>query len=148
MARASAGPMRFDDLKLRTKGLAPLAIMFVAVAAMAGFGATQLMRLSREAGDIIAHSDKAAVYTARASTAVLMAPYSVFGALVYEGSSPEGRTASADFFSQSDKVASLLDSASTLAPDYAPSLQELKRKYAQLAESAKRRSISARIPRA
>ncbi len=129
--------MRIDDLKLRTKGLAPLAIMFVAVAAMAGFGATQLMRLSREAGEIIAHSDKAAVYAARASSAMLMAPYSVFGALVYDGSSPEGRTAQADFFSQTDKVASLLDAAASLAPDYAPSLQGLKQKYHDLAESAK-----------
>ena len=111
--------------------------MFIAVAAMAGFGATQLMRLSQEAGDIIAHSDKAAVYAARASSAMLMAPYSVFGALVYEGSSPEGRTAQADFSSQSDKVASLLDTAATLAPDYASSLLALKTKYQQLAEQAK-----------
>jgi hypothetical protein len=55
--------MKFDNMRLRTKSLIPLAAMYVA-------------RASREA---------------------MMAPYSAFGALIFESDSPDGRTAQADF---------------------------------------------------
>ena len=130
--------MKLDDLKLRTKALMPLAIMVVAVAAMAAIGACKLAYVSSSANDIIAHRDKAAVYVARATRTMMMAPYSVFGALVYDGSSPEGRTAQADFYSQVDKLDSLLDTASQLSPDYASTFADLKTKFHALAETAKK----------
>jgi len=129
--------MKIDDLKLRTKALMPLAIMVIAVAAMAGIGAFKLAYISGRASDIIAHRDKAAVYIARASRTMMMAPYSVFGALVYEGSSPEGRTAQSDFFSEIDKLDTLLDHAAELVPDYASNLEKLKTSYHAVAEKAK-----------
>ena len=77
--------------------------MCLAVAGIVGFGAWRLDDLSRSASEIIAHRDKAAIFAARATGTTMMAPYSAFGALVYDGSSPEGRTAQADFGSQLDK---------------------------------------------
>ena len=130
--------MKLDDLKLRTKALMPLAIMVVAVAAMAAIGAYKLAYVSSSANEIIAHRDKAAVYVARATRTMMMAPYSVFGALVYDGSSPEGRTAQADFFSQIDKLDTLLDTAAQLSPDYASTFADLKTKFHALAETAKK----------
>jgi len=129
--------MKIDDLKLRTKALMPLAIMVLAVAIMAILGASKLAYVSEQANDIISHRDKAAVYVARATRTMMMAPYSVFGALVYDGSSPEGRTAQSDFFAQIDKLDSLLDTASKLEPDYATTFDGLKTKYHALAEKAK-----------
>jgi methyl-accepting chemotaxis protein len=129
--------MKIDDLKLRTKALAPLAIMVIAVVAMATIGAWKLASVSDKANEIIAHRDKAAVYVARASRAIMMGPYSVFGALVYDGSSPEGRTAQSDFLSQIDKLNSLLEVSSRMSPDYAPTFDAMKTKYAALVEKAK-----------
>ena len=89
--------MKIDNLSLRTKALIPLAVMCLAVAGIVGFGAWRLDDLSRSASEIIAHRDKAAIFAARATGTTMMAPYAAFGALVYDGSSPEGRTAQADF---------------------------------------------------
>ena len=129
--------MKIDNLKLRTKSLAPLAIMALAVAAMAAIGALDLASVSDKANDIIAHRDKAAVYVARASRAIAMAPYSVFGALVYDGSSPEGRTAQSDFLAQVDKFYGLLEASSKMSPDYAATFEAMKARYAALVEKAK-----------
>ena len=130
--------MRIDDLKLRTKALAPLAMMALAVAAIIGFGAYKLASISGQANDLISRRDKAAVYVARATRSIMMGPYSAFGALVYDGSSWEGRTAQADFFTQLDKLDTLLGSASELAPDYAASFKGIASKFHEVAEAAKK----------
>ena len=129
--------MKIDNLKLGTKALVPLIVMSLAVFAMVGFGAYRLDRLAREAGDVVGHRDKAAIYVARATRAIMMAPYSAFGALVYDGSSPEVRTAQADFVAQIDKLDSLLDSASELSPAYAATFADFKKKFHDIAEKAK-----------
>ncbi len=82
--------MRIDNLKLRTKSLIPLAVMAIAVFAMVAFAAQKLIAISEAAGEIIDHRDKAANYAARAALAMMMAPYSVSGALIYDASFPRG----------------------------------------------------------
>jgi methyl-accepting chemotaxis protein len=130
--------MKIDNLKLRTKALVPLIVMSLAVFAMVGFGAYRLDGLARDAGEIIGRSDKAAIYVARATHATMAPPYAVFGALIYDGSSPEGRTAQADFYAQIDKLASLLDSAGQFAPRYAATFADFKKRFNEIAEKAKK----------
>ena len=129
--------MRIDNLRLRTKALIPLVVMSLAVLGIVGFGAYRLDGLARSAGEIIAHRDKAAIFIARATGTTMMAPYSAFGALVYDGSSPEGRTAQGDFLSEIDKLNSLLDAASQYLPEYASSFADFKTLFHEMADKAK-----------
>lgn len=130
--------MRIDNLKLRTKALIPLLVMSLAVFGIVGFGAYRLNDLATNAGEIIAHRDKAAIFIARATGTTMMTPYSAFGALVYDGSSPEGRTAQSDFTAEIDKVHSLLDSASQYLPDYASTFADFRTSFNEMAEKAKK----------
>ena len=130
--------MKIDNLSLQTKALIPLAVMCLAVAGIVGFGAWRLDDLSRSAGEIIAHRDKAAIFAARATGTTMMAPYAAFGALVYDGSSPEGRTAQADFANQLDKFNSLMDSASQYLPQYGSTFAGFKAKAVEIGEKGKK----------
>ena len=130
--------MKIDNLSLQTKALIPLAVMCLAVAGIVGFGAWRLDDLSRSAGEIIAHRDKAAIFAARATGTTMMAPYAAFGALVYDGSSPEGRTAQADFANQLDKFNSLMDSASQYLPQYGSTFAGFKAKAQEIGEKGKK----------
>jgi methyl-accepting chemotaxis protein len=129
--------MKIDNLSLRAKALIPLAVMCLAVAGIVGFGAWRLDDLSRSASEIIAHRDKAAIFAARATGTTMMAPYAAFGALVYDGSSPEGRTAQADFSNQLDKFNSLMDQASQYLPQYGSTFAGFKAKAQEIGEKGK-----------
>ena len=129
--------VKIDNLSLRAKALIPLAVMCLAVAGIVGFGAWRLDDLSRSASEIIAHRDKAAIFAARATGTTMMAPYAAFGALVYDGSSPEGRTAQADFISQLDKFNSLMDQASQYLPQYASTFAGFKAKEQEIGAKGK-----------
>jgi methyl-accepting chemotaxis protein len=129
--------LRIDNLTLRAKALIPLIVMSFAVLGIVGFGADRLDGLSRSAGEIIAHRDKAAILIARATGTTMMAPYSAFGALVYDGSSPEGRTAQSDFLSEIDKLDSQLDAASEYLPEYASSFAAFRQSFHAMADKAK-----------
>ena len=130
--------MKIDDLKLRTKILLPLVLMGLAMTGVVGFGVLRLDGVSSDANSIIQTRDRAAVYVARLAYTMMMAPYSVFGALVYDGSSPEGRTAQADFFLQVDRFDTTVDNAAKLAPDYASTFDTLKKGFHEMASAAKK----------
>jgi methyl-accepting chemotaxis protein len=130
--------MKIDNLSLGAKALIPLAVMCLAVAGIVGFGAWRLDDLSHSAGEIIAHRDKAAIFAARATGTTMMAPYAAFGALVYDGSSPEGRTAQADFSNQLDKFNSLMDQASQYLPQYGSTFAGFKAKAQEIGEKGKK----------
>ena len=130
--------MKIDNLSLRTKALIPQAVMSLALAGIVGFGAWRLDDLSRSASEIISHRDKAAIFAARATGTTMMAPYAAFGALVYDGSSPEGRTAQADFANQLDKFNSLMDSASQYLPQYGSTFAGFKAKAQEIGEKGKK----------
>ena len=136
--------MKIDNLSLQTKALIPLAVMCLAVAGIVGFGAWRLDDLSRSAGEIIAHRDKAAIFAARATGTTMMAPYAAFGALVYDGSSPEGRTAQADFANQLDKFNSLMDPRASTCPSTVRPSPASRRKRRKSARRARRSWRSAK----
>jgi methyl-accepting chemotaxis protein len=130
--------MNIDNLKLRTKSLIPLAAMAIVVFAIVAFSAQRLMAISQSASQIIEHRDKAAAYAARATQSMIMAPYSVSGALIYDGSSPEGRAAASGFLDSVDKFNSLLDAAANLDPDDASVFDGFRQRFKALAEKAKK----------
>ena len=118
--------MKLDNMRLRTKSLIPLGVMYFAMLFIAGFAAYRLHDVSDQANDIISNKDKAAMYIARASREAMMAPYSAFGALTFEGSSPEGRTAQADFALQVDHLKTSLDVGVQSAPDYSNTFDSMR----------------------
>ena len=130
--------MSIDNLRLRTKSLIPLAAMAVVVCAMVVFSAQTLMTVTESASRIIEHRDKAAAYAARATLSMMMAPYSVSSALIYDGSSPEGRAAFSGFNDTVDKFNSLLDSAAKLDPDNASVFDGFKTRFNAMAAKARK----------
>jgi methyl-accepting chemotaxis protein len=129
--------IRLDDLRLRTKSLIPLVVMYLTVFGMAGFGAYRLDSVSRKAEDLIGNQDKTAIYVARATREAMMGPYSAMGALIYESSSPEGRTAQADFIAQTDAFATTLQGLSKGAPDYDSTFEGMRKSLADIKDKGK-----------
>ena len=85
--------MNIDNLKLRTKTLIPLVVMAFVILAMVAFGALNLSSISNKASEIIEHRDMAVSRMIRSSRTMMQAPYSVFGTLLFDSGTPEGRAA-------------------------------------------------------
>jgi len=130
--------MNIDNLKLRTKGLIPLVIMTLVVAGMVAFGAAKLAAISDAAGEIIEHRDVAAVDLVRATRAMMEAPYSAFGALLYDPNAPEGKIAVAGFPKAIADANMFFDEGSKLAPDKAGEISKFKDRFQAIAGKAKR----------
>ena len=130
--------MTIDNLKLRTKSLIPLVIMALVVVAMVAFGADKLSTISSTATEIIEHRDLAATRMAMAARNMALTPYSVFGTLVYDGDSAEGKAAAEGFPKAIADTKSLLDDAMKLVPDKAPEIAKFKTRFETLAEDAQK----------
>jgi methyl-accepting chemotaxis protein len=130
--------MSLDDLKLRTKMLIPLGVMALVVLSMVAFGSFKLANLSEKASDIIEHRDLAVTRMVRAARTMTFVPYSVFGTLVYDGGTPEGKAADAGFPKAVSMTDALLDEAMKLIPDKAAEIGKLKERFDALAEEAKK----------
>ena len=130
--------MSLDHLKLRTKMLIPLVVMALVVLAMVAFGSIKLASISEKASDLIEHRDLAGSRIARASRLITMTPYSVFGTLVYDGNTPEGKAAHAGFPTAVSGADTMLEEAMKLIPDKAADIGKLKERFDTLAEMAKK----------
>ena len=128
--------MRIDNLKLRTKVLIPLALMAMGVLAVAGFGATRLMRVSSTASEIIERRDVAAVELVHASRLMAAAPHAIFAILLYDQNNPQGQTSKQEFESLGPESVALLDRAASLLPDKAAEIAEFKKRFQALATGA------------
>ena len=131
------GNLKIDNIKLRTKILIPLALMAVGVLAVAGFGATRLMRVSSMASEIIERRDLAAVELTRASHLMAAAPHAVFAILLYDQDDPQRETSKKDFQSIVPESVALLDHAASLLPDRAAEITKFKKRFKSFAEDAK-----------
>jgi methyl-accepting chemotaxis protein len=129
--------MTLDDLSLRTKNLAPLAIMAATVLAMVAFGATRLIAVSSTASEIIEKHDHASVEISRAGTFVTKIPYAVYGVILTDEDSPAGQAAKKNFVSAPATAISLLQDAATLLPDRADALTTFADRVKSLVEIAK-----------
>jgi methyl-accepting chemotaxis protein len=129
--------MSVDNLKLRTKILIPLSLMGLVILAMAAFGAQKLSDISGKAREIIERRDMASVLIVRASRNMVMAPYSVFGALLYDPNGPDGRAAAEGFPKAVEQVNSLLDEVAKLTPEKAAEIASFKGRFQPLMEKSK-----------
>ena len=129
--------MSIDNLKLRTKILIPLSLMAFVILAMVAFGAQKLSDTSRKASEIIERRDMAAVLIVRASRNMVMVPYSVFGALLYDPDGPDGRIAAEGFSKAVAQTNSLLDEATKLTPEKASEIAKFKDRFQPLVEKSK-----------
>ncbi|MGD0722057.1 MAG: methyl-accepting chemotaxis protein, partial [Roseiarcus sp.] len=130
--------MKIDNLKLRTKTLIPLALMALVVLAMVGFGAAQLASISDKASQIIERRDLASTQLARANRRMMEAPYSVFGALVFDSDSEAGRAANEGFKVARDRSNEMIDSVIKLVPDRSAELGKIKDRFAAIMDQAQK----------
>jgi methyl-accepting chemotaxis protein len=126
-----------DNLKLRTKMLIPLSMMALTVLAMVAFGAMKLSSISLAANEIIDHHALAATTLVRAARSMVLVPYSAMGTLVYDGNSPEGRAAEAEFPKSVAAGLTLLDEAAKLLPERAAEIVKFKDRFYAITEEAK-----------
>jgi methyl-accepting chemotaxis protein len=128
--------MHPDNMKMRTKALLPVGVMGLALLGTLGFGVTRLAQLNQQASDLIARADPAAVTLLRSSQAMALSTNFVFGALVFDGESAEGKGARGGFAEQVSKAQARLDDAARLAPEKADEIRKLKFRFQAWVEKA------------
>jgi methyl-accepting chemotaxis protein len=129
--------MGLDDLKIRTKTLAPVVIMGVMMVAMIVLSADSLRTLSSAGNEIIAKRDRAVLELSRAARAFVYAPYSVLGSIVYDSDSPAGKAATEDFQKVGESTLGILDQAAGLLPEKAAEIGQFKSRFSDFMKKAK-----------
>jgi len=112
--------------------------MALVVVGMVVFGSIKLADISREASEIIENRDLAATQLARTGRFMLLAPYSAFGTLVFDSSSPQAREADQGFAKSVAQAEQVLDNAAKLVPDKAAEVGKFKERYEALVAIAKK----------
>src|SRR5579872_6791387 len=129
--------MNFDNLRLRTKVLIPLALMAAVVLAISTFGASRLIRVSSTAGDIVERRDVAAVELTRAANVMSSVPHVVFALLLYDQNDPAREASKKEFESLTPEATALLDQAAAHLPDKAEEIGKFKSRFQEIVEKAK-----------
>jgi len=129
--------MRFDDLKLRTKVIIPVALMGLMVIGMVALGDFRLATLSSSASDLIDKRNRADFELARTSRAIAYVPYAVLAAIMYDSSTPGGQAAQADFAKAGDDAAASLDIVAGLLPEKGQEIAKFKQRASELLSAAK-----------
>ena len=129
--------LRFDDLKLTTKTLIPLAGMAIVFAVLIAGGAFKLNDLTHRYGQITTGVDPAILRMSRVSRITLQVSRDVYESLNYDSSDPRSRQADADFTSQKAKGDQAFDEAVSLNPAKADQYRALKDRFDAIYESAK-----------
>jgi methyl-accepting chemotaxis protein len=130
--------MTIDNLKLQTKMLLPLALMAFVVLCMVGFGSFTLSSVSGVASDIIERRDMAVTRLIRASQSMVLAPYAVFGSLIFDGNSQAGQNAFEGFPKEVANAVLNLDEAAKQLPVYSADINAFKTRFLNLMEQAKK----------
>ncbi len=129
--------MKFDNLRVRTKTILPVALMGAMLIAMVAFGATRLNDISSRAEGLIAKRTHAGLLLARVSRMAVSVPYSVFGSIIFDSDLPGGKAADDDFKHVSDAAQSMFDEMAGLIPDKAADIAKFKESFADLMKIAK-----------
>ena len=130
--------MKFDDLRLRTKSLVPIALMAILIMAIAGLGSAKLVATSREASEIIEKRDVAVTLVARVTTSVFSIGYDVFGAMDLNTLGDAGGRIAADYAKAVEQGRSLLDQAIVISPAEAGALRGFKTRFDTIVELTKK----------
>jgi methyl-accepting chemotaxis protein len=130
--------MKFDDLRLRTKSLVPIALMAILMLAIAGLGSAKLVGTSREASEIIEKRDVAVTLVARVTTSVFAIGYDVFGAMDLNTLGDAGGRIAADYAKAVEQGRGLLDEAIAISPARADTLRGFKSRFDAIVELTKK----------
>jgi methyl-accepting chemotaxis protein len=130
--------MTFDDLRLRTKSLVPIALMAVLMLGIAGLGSAKLVATSRKASEIIEKRDVAVTLVARVTTSVFAIGYDVFGAMDLNTLGDAGGRIAADYDKAVRQGRSLLDEAIAISPAEADTLAGFRKRFDAIVELTKK----------
>jgi methyl-accepting chemotaxis protein len=124
-------------MKLRTKALLPLMLMAATMLVMVAYGALRLSEISSTANAIIQRRDLGLEEMVRSTRRMTLLVNDILAVSSYDGRSPEGRAAIADFQVTETEALAMLDEAKSLLSDRAAEIQGFKERFAALAEKAK-----------
>ena len=129
--------MRFENIKIGVKAMAPLALMALMVLAMVAFSSQRLSAISAAADEIISKRDRASTLVARASRKISYLPFDVLAQLDYDDDEPGAKAASADYKVISGRVTAMLDEAAQGLPDQAHEVAAFRDRFLDLFERSK-----------
>ena len=129
--------MGFDDLKLRTKVLIPLAGMAIVFAGVIGVGVVKLNDLTHRYSNITSNIDPAMLLAARATRTADMVVRDGYGLLAYDPAGLSGKNATKDFTDAKDKGDRQWDDAGRLNPVAAEKYQSFKVRFDAIYEAVK-----------
>ena len=128
--------MSFNDLRLRTKLVAPLAVMALTVLTMAGFGADRLFGVSSAANDIIEKRDVAATKVVRAGRLIAGIPYAVDVSILVDDSAPAHAAALNDIQKGPGEADALLKEVEVDLPEHAAEIVKFRERSQVLIQHA------------
>ncbi|TDX65746.1 methyl-accepting chemotaxis protein [Methylosinus sp. sav-2] len=129
--------MRFDNLKLTTKSLLPLALTCLLFIGVTGLGVHRMSELGRRYEDLTEHSYAAVVKLLRSNRAITDFGLSVHQMIAYDADTPISRAATQEAASIGPRVDTLLGEAMQLDPAHAAQIKGYRDRFAKVFEQAK-----------
>ncbi|MBG0810700.1 HAMP domain-containing protein [Methylosinus sp. H3A] len=129
--------MRFDNLKLTTKSLLPLALTCLLFLGATALGVHRMSDLGQRYEDLTEHSYAAVVKLLRSNRAITEFGLSVHQMIAYDSDSPISRAAQKEAASVGPRVDALLGEAMQLEPVRAAEIKVFRDRFAKVFEQAK-----------
>jgi len=129
--------MRFDNLKLTTKSLLPLALTCLLFLGVTALGVHRMSDLGRHYQDLTEHSYASVVKLLRANRAITEFGLSVHQMIVYDADTPISRAAQQEAASVGPRVDTLLGEVMQLDPAHAATIKGFRDRFAKIFEQAK-----------
>jgi methyl-accepting chemotaxis protein len=129
--------MRFDDLKLTTKNLLPLALTCLLFLGTTLLGAYRMNDIATRYDYLTEHSDAAVMRMLRSNRAATQIGYAIHTMIAYEPQSALSKTAEEEFLSAGPRIDGLLGEAARLDPARAATIGAFRDRIAKLVEQAK-----------
>ena len=118
--------MSFDNLRLRTKALIPLALLALTIGAMFAMASLQFRSVAASTDDIVSRRDVAALKLAQVANMIERIPYAVAATLLTESDQPAGLAAQRDFDSAPAIADILLQAAIDATPGHAAEIAKFR----------------------
>ncbi|WP_400766421.1 methyl-accepting chemotaxis protein [Methylosinus sporium] len=139
--------MRFDDFKLTTKNLLPLALTGLLFLGVTALGVYRIQDLGHHYQYLTDHSDAALVRLLRTNRTAVEVGYAVHSMIAYESDTELFKLAEKNFGTAKERVDALLDAATQLDPARAPAIKAFRARIDKIIDdSAPAIDIARNVP--
>ncbi|WP_428989316.1 methyl-accepting chemotaxis protein [Methylocapsa aurea] len=129
--------MRFDDLKLTTKSLLPLALTCLLFLGVTALGVHRIDDLGRRYQYLTEHSDAALARLLRMNRTAIEVGYAVHSMIAYESDTELFKIAETNFESARERIDGHLNAAAQLDPPRAPAIETFHERIDKIIEAAR-----------